>query len=99
MSALQVVAVVTAKEGSADVVREALTTLAHASRQEDACLAYDVHESAAAPGTFLTTEQWVSQGDLDMHLQTEHFQRAVAQTTGHLSAAPAIHPLQPVLVG
>lgn len=99
MSALHVVAIVTAKEGSADLVREALTALAHKSREESACVSYDVHESAAMPGTFVTMEQWGSQDDLDAHLQADHFQRAVEDTTGHLDMAPAIHPLQPVLVG
>jgi quinol monooxygenase YgiN len=99
MTAVPVVAVVIAKEGSADVVRKALTVLAHASRGGDACVSYDVHESAATPGTFVTIECWGSQAGLDGHLQAEHFQQAVQTTTGHLATAPAIHPLLPVLVG
>ena len=98
MSAVPVVAVVVAKAGSAEVVREALTVLARASRNGEACVSYDVHESAATPGTFVTIECWRSEGDLDSHLQSEHFQQAVQATTGHLAKAPAIHPLHPVLV-
>lgn len=99
MTAVPVVAVVVAKQGSADVVREALTVLARASRGQEACVSYDVHESAATPGAFVTIECWRSQADLDGHLQSEHFQQAVQTTTGHLAKAPAIHPLHPVLVG
>jgi quinol monooxygenase YgiN len=99
MTAVPVVAVVVAKEGSAEVVREALTVLARASREQQACISYDVHESLAAPGAFVTIEAWRSQADLDAHLRSEHFQQAVRATTGHLAEAPAIHPLQPVLVG
>ena len=99
MTHVPVVAVVVAKAGSADLVREALTDLALASRAEDACVSYDVHESSAEPGTFVTVEHWVSADAFDGHLQAQHFQQAVQTTTGHLATAPAIHPLHPVLVG
>jgi len=99
MSAVPVVAVVVAKAGSAEVVREALTVLAQASRNGEACVSYDVHESAATPGAFVTIEHWRSEADIDGHLQSELFQHAVKATTGHLATAPVIHPLHPVLVG
>ena len=99
MTAVPVVAVVIAKDGSAEVVREALTALARASRDEEACVSYDVHESATAPGTFVTIEHWEGDAAVEKQLRTEHFKQAVQATTGHLATAPAIHSLKPVLVG
>ena len=58
MSDLQVIATIPARPESAAVVREALTTLAEATRAEEGCVAYDLFESASAPGTFVTVERW-----------------------------------------
>jgi len=93
---LQVVAVLVAKPGSEEVVRGALTALVPPTRQEPGCLAYDLSESAAAPGTFLTVERWREQADLDAHLQTPHVQQALAAAGDALAGAPGIHPLVPV---
>ena len=35
--------------------------LAEATREESGCLAYDLFESAAAPGVFVTLERWTDQ--------------------------------------
>ena len=98
MADLDVIAVLTAKPGSEALVGAALHELVVATRREepDACLAYDLYESAAAPGTFLTVERWRSQEDLDAHLQTAHVGAALAAAGEHLDGAPAIHPLTPV---
>ncbi|MEC3978253.1 putative quinol monooxygenase [Amycolatopsis sp. H20-H5] len=96
MTDLQVVAVITAKPGSEEIVRDALTTLAGHTLGEAGCQAYALFESEAAPGTFVTTETWLAQADLDAHLRTDHLQAALATTDGHLAAPPAIHPLRPI---
>ncbi|MDQ6934128.1 MAG: antibiotic biosynthesis monooxygenase, partial [Actinomycetota bacterium] len=56
-------------------------------------------ESAAAPGTFVTVEEWRESADLDAHLQTEHIQAALATLGSELATPPAIHPLKPLDVG
>ena len=96
MSELRVVATIPAKPGSEDVIREALSTLVTATREEDGCVSYDLFESAAAPGTFVTIESWRSQEDFDAHLQTPHIGEAFAVATDHLAGEVAIHPLTPV---
>jgi quinol monooxygenase YgiN len=90
---LSVVAVLVAKPGHEDAVREALTALVAPTRDEEGCLHYELCESASTPGTFVTQERWRAQEDLDAHLGTPHVQEALA-TAGHaLAAPPAIHPL------
>ena len=96
MTELRVVAEIVAKPGSEDGIRSALATLAVATRDEDGCVAYEVFESQAAPGTFFTIETWRSPEDMAAHLQTEHLAAAFAAADGHVSVPPAIHPLNPV---
>ena len=96
MADLTVVAVITAQPGKEDVVRAALSALVPPTREEPGCRSYELSESLAAPGTFVTVETWAAQADLDAHLQTPHVQQAFAAAGDALAAAPAIHPLQPV---
>ncbi len=96
MTELNAVATIPAKAGSEDAVREALTTLATATRSEDGCLSYDLFESGSAPGTFVTVERWTDQAALDAHLATPHVADAFAAAEGHLAGEVAVHPLSPV---
>jgi len=96
MSELHAVATIPAKPEAADAIRAALRTLAAATRDEDGCLGYDLYESGAAPGTFVTVERWVDQAALDAHLQAPHVAAAFAAADGALAGEVAIHPLLPV---
>ncbi|MGD0067677.1 MAG: putative quinol monooxygenase [Streptosporangiaceae bacterium] len=93
MADLQVVAVLTAKSGSEEVVGDALDALVVPTRAEPGCTSYHLFVSVADPATFITIETWRSQDDLDAHLQTPHVQQALGAASDHLAAAPAIHPL------
>lgn len=95
MADLHVIAVLTAKPGSEDTVGSALRDLVGATRQEEGCVAYDLYESAAAAGTFVTVERWRGQADLDAHMSTPHVAAAFAAAGDHLAEAPAVHPLVP----
>ena len=59
-------------------------------------LAYDLYESAAAPGVFVTVERWSDQAALDAHMQSPHVAAAFASADGALAGDVAIHPLTPV---
>ncbi|MBA2774766.1 MAG: antibiotic biosynthesis monooxygenase [Nocardioidaceae bacterium] len=91
---LKVVAVISAKPGSEQVVRDALTALVAPTRDEAGCRSYELFESAAAPGVFVTRESWDGQDDLDAHLQSAHVAGAFAAAGEHLQGDPAIHPLR-----
>ncbi len=90
---LKVVAVITSKPGSEQVVRDALNALVAPTREEAGCQSYDLYESVAAAGTFVTLESWSGQEDLDAHLQSAHVGQAFAAAGEHLQSAPGIHPL------
>ncbi len=96
MTVLNTVALITAKPGSEGPIREALTTLRGHTRAEEGCLRYDLFESAATPGTFVTVEEWTDQSALDAHLASPHIAAALTAAADALAAPPAIHPLTEV---
>lgn len=96
MADLRVVAVLTAKPGSEDVVRGALTELVAETVKEAGNVAYKLYESGAVAGTFITVETWRSQADLDAHMKTPHIAKTLEVAGDHLATAPAIHPLIPL---
>lgn len=96
MSELHAVATIPASPGSEDAIRTVLATLADATLAEDGCLSYDLYESAAAPGTFVTMERWTDQAALEAHLAAPHVAAAFAAAEGHLAGEVAVHPLVPV---
>ncbi len=93
---VQVVAVIIAKPGSEDAVRDAMLGLVGPTREESGCIAYSLSESSSAAGTFITVEEWNDSSDLDLHMQTPHIQSALAVLGSELAAAPAIHALKPL---
>lgn len=97
MSDLNVIAIITAKEGSEDIVRDALTTLAAATRaEEEGCLDYQLSVSAASPQVFLTVERWTDGDALEGHMSTPHIQAAIGAVGDHLAKPFEVHPLTPV---
>jgi quinol monooxygenase YgiN len=95
MADLNVVAVLTAKEGHRDQVLAALAALVEPTRAEPGCLSYQLFESQADTNTFITVELWRSQADLDQHLASPHLKVATDAAGEALAASPAIHPLTP----
>ncbi|MGA8257096.1 MAG: putative quinol monooxygenase [Nocardioides sp.] len=93
---LRVVATLPFDPASSAEVAPALTALATASQAEEGCLAYDVFESAATPGTFVTVESWRSQADMDSHMTQPHVATAFATLGPLLAGDLAIHPLTPL---
>jgi quinol monooxygenase YgiN len=94
--ALRVVATLPLDPSRSVEAAAALATLAAASREEEGCYAYDVFESATAPGTFVTVEAWRAQEDLDAHMSTPHLGKAFEVLGPAIAGDIAIHPLKPV---
>ena len=79
-SYLSVVAEITAKPGCEDRVREELLKMTAATRLEDGCVQYDLHESTVEAGQFWFYENWTTPEALDAHSRSAHIQafRAIA---------------------
>lgn len=95
MPDLNVVALIPAKPGSEQVVRDVLLTLAAATQDHEGCLSYETFESAVAPGTFVTVERWRARQDHDAHMAGQDVADAFAAADGHLAGDVAVHPLHP----
>ena len=94
MSTLHVVATIPVKPESTELAAAGLAQLAQATRDEEGCISYVLYESAAAPGTFVTVEEWRSQDDLDAHLASPHVAQAFSDFGAHLTGEVAVHPLR-----
>ena len=64
-----VVATFKAKAGMEEAAREAIQALVAPTRAEAGCINYDLHQSPEDPSVFMLYENWVSQKDLDEHLE------------------------------
>lgn len=98
MSELYVVATIPAKPEHADAIRAAMEHVATESRKEAGCISYDVYESQAVPGTFITMERWVDMAAMNLHMETPHVAAAIAASDGALTGDVVIHPLTAVAV-
>jgi quinol monooxygenase YgiN len=72
---LQVIAHFFAKPGNGDALVKPLTELAVATRTEPKNLYYEFFRSPLDPDHFVILEQYSSADGLDVHRDTEHFQR------------------------
>jgi quinol monooxygenase YgiN len=96
MSELTVLTTVPGRPDQLEALRAGLVQLAADIRGEEGCRGFDVYESAAAPGTFVTLARWVDREHFDAHRAAPHVQAAMAQAATLVSAAPEVHPLVPV---
>ncbi|MCW2796720.1 antibiotic biosynthesis monooxygenase [Nocardioides sp.] len=95
--ALRVVATLPVKPDSVEAARSALAALATASLANDAgCLQYDVFESGAVPGLFITIEAWASEENLNAHMGAPHIAEAFTVLGGALDGEVGLHPLKPL---
>ena len=65
-------AMVKAKPGQEDAVKEALLALVEPTRKEPGCLCYNLHQSKSDPTQFMFYEQWASKDALDAHGKMPH---------------------------
>ncbi len=72
-----VAAIWTAKEGQEEKIFEVLKKMTPLSRQEPACLYYQVQRSSADPRIFFLYEQYVNAAGYEAHMATPHFEHYV----------------------
>ena len=66
-------AILEAKAGQRDPLRDALRTLVPLTRQEPGCLDYTLFERIDSPGTFYMRESFRDQAALDAHFSMPYF--------------------------
>jgi quinol monooxygenase YgiN len=84
---LTVVAIAQAKPGKEKDLEAALLELVPHTRQEAACINYDLHRHLDNPGKFVFYENWVNKAALEQHLTTPHITDFLTKA-GDLLAEP-----------
>ena len=84
---VSVIAYLEVRPGSeAEFLRAAEDVIA-ATRQEEACLNYDLHQSSTESCRFVFYENWTSLAGLDQHSKSEHI-RLFRERIGGILAKP-----------
>jgi len=65
-------AIVKAKPGQEEAVKEVLLGMVEPTRKEPGCLCYNLHQSKSDKTQFLFYEQWASKEAIDAHGKTPH---------------------------
>ncbi|NBO64255.1 MAG: antibiotic biosynthesis monooxygenase [Acidobacteria bacterium] len=84
---ITVIATIEVKPGGEQDFLLAVPDVVAATRAEEACINYDLHQSTTNPCQFVFYENWTSQAGLDQHLKSTHIQTFRARI-GHLLARP-----------
>ena|SRR5438552_3825087 len=82
-----VIARIKAKPGTIARVKEELTKLLAATRAEDGCINFDMHQANTDAAQFLFHENWTSEAALKRHFETPHIKHWLT-LTDELLAAP-----------
>ena len=82
VTAVAVVATITAHEGQLDTLLAALREAVPAVREEPGCEAYVLHQDPARPERLVMIERWSSAQDLERHAQAPAFVKLAAQLRG-----------------
>ena len=82
MSKLTIVAHITAKSDTIELVKAELRKLIPVTRAETGCLQYDLHQDNENPAHFMFYENWESRESWQMHMNAQHLQDFITATDG-----------------
>ena len=86
MSKLTIVAHITAKPETIELVRSELEKLIGITRSEGGCLQYDLHQDNENPAHFMFYENWESRELWQAHMNNQHLKDYMAATDGAVEA-------------
>nr|WED68375.1 putative quinol monooxygenase [Pectobacterium colocasium] len=69
-----------------EIVMPLYRELVEKTRQEPLCISYELFINQKIPGHFTFIETWPDSAALDIHCQTEHFQRLVPMINSYQRA-------------
>jgi len=96
MSAVTIVAKVTAKSDAVEAVKTELLKMISPTRQEEGCIEYRLHQDNDDPAVFVFYENWKSLVCLEQHMNSKHFQAYVA-AVGDLIADKTVHKMTEIV--
>ena len=84
---IYVIATASVKREKRDDFKRGAAACIAATRKEEGCLLYDLHESITDPTRFVFVEQWTSREALGAHARTSHL-KEWRKIAGECAAAP-----------
>ena len=85
-----VFALLEAKPGMEETVKQELLALVGPTRTEEGCNNYDLHQSVDHKGQFRFYENWTSKELLERHLESAHVKWFIAKADQLLAEPPEI---------
>jgi quinol monooxygenase YgiN len=82
-----VIAYIEVNPGSEEEFLVAAHDVVAATREEESCINYDLHQLTSRPSQFVFYENWTSLAGLDQHSKSEHIQLFRSRIS-HLLARP-----------
>ncbi len=86
MTQLTVIANITAKADKIEYVKAELLKLIDATRKEEGCIDYDLHQDNANPAHFLFYENWASRELWQAHIKSAHVTEYAKATDGAIES-------------
>lgn len=86
MSALTIIANITAKEDSIALVKAELEKLIPVTRVEEGCLQYNLYQDNKTPTHFMFHESWVSRELWLTHMENQHLKDYLVATEGAIES-------------
>ncbi len=87
---LKVIAKINALKGKENNLREVLIKLIEPTRNEPGCISYTLLNNNEDQAEFTFYEEWQTEKNLEIHMQSAHFQEAVTNLDGLISCEPDI---------
>ena len=86
---IYVIATLTVRPEFKGILLAAAKACIEATRQEEGCLAYDLHESTSDPSKIVFVERWESADHLAPHGKSEHM-KALGRVAVKCLSSPAV---------
>lgn len=80
-----------AKAQHIDQFKALLLNLVVESRKEEACIQYDLHQSAEDPALFIFHEEWANKESWEQHNQTLHILNFIKESADIIDGNVTIH--------
>ncbi len=87
---LTVVAMIKASPGKEEEMRRELMSLVEASRKDEGCVNYDLHQSVEDPTLFFFHENWASKELWDLHMRSPQLNDVLDRATRLVDELPEI---------
>ncbi|AJY77965.1 monooxygenase [Paenibacillus beijingensis] len=75
MGAISITAILQAKPGKEQLLRQELLKVVTPSRAEKGCLNYILHQSVENEAIFVFYETWKDEESINLHIETDHYKQ------------------------